>query len=275
MGTLTKKRIIRFSVLLLLVLIILFIDAQMRQALMVSSYFTGWIMFGLMVALILFNLRKKLSFLPLGSAYLWAQFHIYGGMLLFIVAVAHINYVMPNGLFEATLSVLFALVALSGLYGTYLSRRLPVKMAQQSEYVIFERLPSMREKIRAEVEEKVNDAVDNCGSVAIAEFYSSHLYNYLSGPADFLLHFFGRERRIYTKWQRRFQALQLYLNKDEKLILHEIELLTFNKIDLDSQHAYRLMLKYWLFFHIPLSYILFVLVIMHLFLVHSFSWSGL
>ena len=202
MRSLSKKRMIRSSVLLFFIVLILFVDSQMRQALMVPSYFTGWIMFGLMVVLILFNARKKISFLPLGTAYSWAQFHIYGGMLLFIISFAHINYVMPNGTLESILSILFLLVALSGMYGTYISRRLPVKMAQQSEYVIYERLPGIREKIRGEVEERVNSAVDDLGSVAIADIYSKHLYNYLSRPADYWLHFIGQERRIYTRWRR-------------------------------------------------------------------------
>ena len=274
MRSLSKKRMIRFSVLLVFIVSILFVDSQMRQALMVPSYFTGWIMFGLMLVLILFNARKKITFLPIGRAYKWAQFHIYGGLLLFIISFAHINYSLPNGTLESLLSIMFLLVALSGVYGTYLSRRLPTKMAQQSEYVIYERLPGIREKIRGEVEERVNAAVVDLGSVAIAEFYSQHLYDYLSRPADFWLHFIGRERRVYTRWQRRFQALRLYLNDKEKLLLSEMEQLTLNKIDLDSQYTYRSMLKYWLFFHIPISYILFVFVLLHLFLVHSFSWSG-
>ena len=274
MRSLSKKRMIRFSVLFVLVALILFIDTQMRQALMVPSYFTGWIMFSLMLILVLFNARKKITFLPLGRAYTWAQFHIYGGLLLFIISFAHVNFAMPNGTLESTLSLMFLLVALSGIYGTYLSRRLPAKMAQQSEYVIYERLPGIREKIREEVEERVNTAIAELGSVAIADFYSKHLYDYLSRPANFWLHFIGREKRVHTRWQSRFQALRLYLNDKEKLLLSEIEQLTLNKTDLDSQYTYRSMLKYWLFFHIPLSYILFVFVLMHLFLVHSFSWSG-
>ena len=80
---------------------------------------------------------------------------------------------------------------------------------------------------------------------------------------------------IYSQWTNRFNALRMYLNDSEKAQLNEIEVLTRRKTDLDSQYTYRSLLKYWLFLHIPFSYILFMTVILHLTLVYGFVESGL
>ena len=273
MRTLYKRRLLSSTILVVILLVVFLVSSQLRNALIEPAYFTGWLMFVIMLMLLLFNLRKKISFLPLGSAYMWAQLHIYGGVLMLVISLMHIDYSFPNGALESGLSVIFFLVTFSGIYGIYISRKLPVKMAQQTDCVIFERIPGIRERIREEVELRVNDAVGDVKSVAIADFYSQHLYNYLSQPADFWLHLVNTEH-VYSKWKNRFKALRLYLNDAELTLLTEIEELTKRKIDLDSQYACRSLLKYWLFFHIPLSYILFITVIFHLFLVRSFSWSG-
>lgn len=271
---LLKKKLINIGVLIAIVLFVMLIDFQMRQSLLVSEFFTGWLMFFIIMMLLLFNLRKKISFLPLGSAYKWMQFHVYGGLLLFTISFIHIDFSFPDGGFETLLSILFLTVAVSGMYGTYISRHLPSKMMLQPDYVIYERLPGIRERIREEVELRVNTSIDEMKSVAIAEFYSQHLYSYLSQSQDFWKHIFASEH-VYSQWKNRFNALRMYLNESEKVQLDELEELTRRKTDLDNQYTYRSLLKYWLFFHIPFSYILFVVVIIHLLLVHGFSESGL
>src|SRR5688572_12282273 len=45
-----------------------------------SSFFTGWLLLGALVALALFQVRKKLPMPPLGSAATWLQVHVYTGL---------------------------------------------------------------------------------------------------------------------------------------------------------------------------------------------------
>lgn len=274
MRFLSKKNFIGSGILISIVLLVFFIDFQMHQALLVPAYFTGWTMFFIMSILLLFNLRKKISFLPLGSVYKWTQLHVYGGALLFIIFIVHIAFTVPGGVFETLLSVLFLIVSVSGIYGGYISRRLPARIMQQPDYVIYERIPGIRDRIFEEVELRVNTSIDEMKSVAIAEFYSKHLYGYLSQSKDFWRHIISSEH-VYSQWQNHFNALRMYLNDSEKAQLDEIEDLTRRKTDLDSQYTYRSLLKYWLFLHIPFSYILFITVIIHLLLVYGFSETGL
>jgi hypothetical protein len=273
MHALTIKRLIKTALLILLVVLVLVFESAYRNSLHDPAFLTGWIMLSVMVFLLLLNARKKLSFLPLGKAYSWTQLHIYGGLFLLVLFFTHTRYVLPNGVFEGLMATLFILVSLSGIIGLAISRRLPVILARQPEYVIYERLPGIRERIREEVEDRVNRAVSELSSDALAGFYAEHLYAYLSRPMNFWTHLFHRSA-VYSLWDERFNAIRRYLNANENEILEQIRELTERKTDLDNQYASRSMLKYWLFFHIPLSYALLVFVILHVLLVHSFSWSA-
>ena len=65
----------------------------------------------LVLALTLFNARKKLPFLPLASAATWMQIHIYLGWFSIFVFLLHIHFRVPHGLLEATLAGVFCLGA--------------------------------------------------------------------------------------------------------------------------------------------------------------------
>src|SRR4030095_13815247 len=64
------------------------------------SYLTGWVLFGLILALTLNSARKQLSFFPLLSSEAWLQFHMYGGLLTGVLFAIHVGYRVPTGWFE-------------------------------------------------------------------------------------------------------------------------------------------------------------------------------
>lgn len=273
MKTALRSGWLHFVLMLLMLAAVLFLSSAYAAALRNPATLTGWVLFSLLLFLLLFNLRKKLSFVPMGSASLWMRLHIYSGLFMLLLFIDHIGYRLPNGLFEGLLALLYVLAALSGIIGALLGRYLPVVLAQQPEAVIYERLPGLREHIREQVEDRVNRAVSELNSDAIAEFYRTQLFDYLSCHRDFWRHLFQRAA-VYGLWERRFVAMQRYLNAAEKQILEEIRELVESKTDLDYQYAARSMLKYWLFVHIPLSYGLLVFVLLHLVLAQAFVWSA-
>ena len=61
-----------------------------------------------------------------------------------------------------------------------------------------------------------------------------------------------------------------YLDEAESEYLAKIEDLVAQKDGLDYQYAHQSLLKYWLFVHVPLTYALLVLALLHLILVHAF-----
>lgn len=63
------------------------LDASLRS----SRFFTGGLLLFLVVALGLFNVRKKIPFLPLGNATAWMEFHAYAGIFSVLIFFSHIG----------------------------------------------------------------------------------------------------------------------------------------------------------------------------------------
>ena len=57
----------------------------------------GVLLLFLVLALALFNARKKLPFLPLMKAATWLQIHIYAGWFCLFVFLLHIRFRIPSG----------------------------------------------------------------------------------------------------------------------------------------------------------------------------------
>src|SRR5436305_10076402 len=74
------------------------------------AYLTGWTLFAAMVLLAVYNARKKLPFLPLGSSESWLQIHIYVGFFTVVLFLIHLNFRIPTGWFEISLAGLYFLV---------------------------------------------------------------------------------------------------------------------------------------------------------------------
>lgn len=235
-----------------------------------THFLTGWILLSLVVALALFNARKKLPFLPLGSAASWMQLHIYAGLLAALVYAAHAGVAVPRGSLETWLAAAFVAVAASGVVGLTVTRVIPVGLSGRGEAVLFERIPSLRARLKEEVEGLVLRSAHDQESTAIADFYSDRLTGFLEGPRNTGSHLLGWSRPI-RELDREIEALGRYLDDRERGVLEEIRVRVRLKDDLDFQRARQLVLRGWLFVHIPLTYSLLILAGVHVLLVYSFS----
>ena len=66
-------------------------------------------------------------------------------------------------------------------------------------------------------------------------------------------------------------ALERYLGVQERVILKKLELLIEKKDDVDYQYAGQAALKYWLFAHVPLTYSLLLVSLLHGVVIYAFS----
>ena len=239
-----------------------------------ASFLSGWLLAGGMVFLTLFNVRKKLPFLPLVSAAFWLQVHAYLGLLTAFVFLLHTSLSAPQGLFETVLWWIFVLLALSGVLGLFFSRVLPNRIRQRGERVIFERIPGFRAELAQEVEELAMRSVTESGSNTIASYYTGRLQPFFRGPRNFLAHLRGSVEPL-NKFQNEIASLRRYLNTPEQSILEEINERVIVKDDLDRQYALQCVLKGWLFVHIPLTYVLLLLSLCHIVLVYAFATGTL
>jgi hypothetical protein len=146
-------------------------------------HLTGWLLFAVMVVLAVYNIRKKLPFLPLGKSEHWLQFHIYAGFFTVVLFLIHLNFRVPTGWFEGTLAWFYVLVTGSGIVGLVLSRVLPRRLATRGGEVIYEKIPALRHALRQSAEALALG--ETTRSPAIAEFYGRRLVGSFPGRGVF------------------------------------------------------------------------------------------
>ncbi len=244
---------------------------ECRQRFMGLPYFpylTGWALLAAILILALYNMRKKLPFLPLGRSEHWLQIHIYLGFFTTLLFGIHLNFHPPQGGFDYCLAGLFILVSASGVVGLFFSRILPRRLATRGGEVIFENIPVIRNRLRTEAENIVLGK--EAKSSVLAGFYVAHLAPFFARPKHFWLHLFESRRPLAALLsmlddQRRFADA----SDQEKMF--RLEQLMCQKDGLDYHRALQLTLKTWLFVHIPLTYGLLIFTVWHIVLVFAFS----
>lgn len=270
MRTFATRRLAFGSGFVITAAAVLFADSALTVLMCPVAHISGWGLLGLIVFLALYNVRKKLTFIPLGWSALWLQFHIYVGLLTAVVFAVHIGFRIPNGLFEGCLALAYGAVFVSGVIGLILSRVIPPRLASRGEEVIFERIPVFVRRIREEVEALVLQCISEVDTSAIPAFYVTSLRRYFERPRNYWPHLFHSTRplhRILTD----IEAQHRYLNETELGLVEQIEDRVRIKDDLDYHYAMQKTLKSWMFFHIPLTWCLLVMALFHVVLVHGFA----
>jgi len=234
------------------------------------SYLTGWVLFGLILALTLYNARKKLPFVPLLSSEAWLQFHIYAGLLTGVLFAIHISYRLPTGWFEGILAWLYALVMLSGFFGLFISRTIPQRLTTRGGEVLFERIPAIRRQLQERAEALALKSIPEVKFTTIADFYARELKDFFEDTRNVWLHLF-EVRTPLNRLLNKISDLNRYLNEQERAALDQIAALVRQKDGLDYHYALQLTLKLWLFTHIPLTYSLLLFALAHIVLVFAFS----
>ena len=234
-----------------------------------TRFFTGWVLLLLIVALMLLNARKKLPFLPIGDASVWLQFHIYAGTITLLLCLLHIEFRAPSGVMDNILALILAGVLLSGFVGLLLTRRLPPRLATRGNSAIFQRIPASIWEIAREVEDLVLKSVVEADSKAIPDYYAKRLKAFFARPRNLFSHFVERDRprRMLVNG---ISELHRFASPREKEFLQRISEKVIEKNGLDYQYSLQLVLKGWLFIHIPLSYSLILVTVLHTYLAYYF-----
>jgi len=233
-----------------------------RTALRPVGMYSGALLLALMVGLLLFNARKKLPFLPLLKASTWLQVHVYAGWLTVLVYWLHAGLRWPAGRLGLMLAVLFYGAIASGVVGLWLSRWLPPRLARSGESLIYERIPQLRHRLQTEAREAVHLAATEANSTTLADFYLRQLGPYLASEPWWLLALAGDDRR-HHRVRAELTELRRYLDPREVPYADQLGDVVEAKRGLDYQLAGQRLLKLWLFVHIPLSYALLILSLVH------------
>jgi len=270
MTTFAKQRWIGFGLFLITSLGLLRFYARHTGAMPRMAYLTGWALFGVIALLALYNGRKKISFLPLLSSEAWLQFHIYAGLFTGVLFAVHVSYRIPRGWFQGILAWLYVLVMLSGFLGLFLSRSIPKRLTARGGEVLFELIPAARCSLRDRAEVLALKSITDAKSSTIADFYSSELKAFFDHRHNVGLHLF-EVRRPLNRLLNKINDLNRYLNESERATLNELAGLVRQKDGLDYHYSLQLLLRLWLFVHIPLTYSLLLFAVAHIVLVFAFS----
>jgi hypothetical protein len=234
------------------------------------AYLSGWALFVVMLVLTFYNVRKKISFLPLLTSEAWLQFHIYAGLLTAVLFLVHINYHPPKGWFDGILAALYVLVMLSGFFGLFASRAIPKRLTTRGGEVLFERIPGIRRHLQERAEALALKSVEEVRSSTIADFYLRELKFFFDGKRNFVAHLF-EIRTPLNLLMNKIADLNRYLNEAERGRMDQIAILVRQKDGLDYHYSLQIVLKLWLFVHIPLTYSLLLWTLAHIVIVFAFS----
>jgi hypothetical protein len=265
---LQRKYIMSLAVILLSLFVYFYYVCLSGRA-VYTNIITGKWLFFTIVFLTFLNIRKKLSFWPLGRVYHWLTVHIVIAQCSLVVFLLHIDFRMPSGIIEVTLSVLFAIVFVGGNFGLWISRSYPRKLTSKGGSIPYEDVPQMIHELKDKAESLVLESIDISQKSTIADFYNFRLAGFFAQKKIYWLHLFNSKKRIQFLVSH-ISSVRRYLNEEEIATLKEVELLMIRKNTLDYQYAHMSMLKYWLFIHIPVSYSLVVLGLFHWLLVVGF-----
>ncbi len=241
-----------------------------ESSLRLSQYLTGWILLLILIFLALFNLRKKLPFLPLGTAESWLQWHLYIGWLSMFIFVLHGGNHWPGSPLGWSIFLLYLGAALSGVVGIFISRNFAGRLTTRGGEVIYERIPELRRKLRERAEALVERSVSESNMSTIGDFYTNRLLEFFTFSKNQMRHLLD-SRAHWARMEAEMNGMDRYLSDVERGYFAELRELVKMKEDLDYHESLQSALKYWLFFHIPASVALLILVFAHVLLAYAFA----
>jgi len=233
-------------------------------------FLDGWILAAIILVQLSFHFRKQRPTRWAGQVSSWMTIHIYAGYFVIAAFIMHTDFSLPDSLLEWALWSVFVLVALSGAVGAYLSRAIPGKLEQGATQMTLENIPALRFKLAGEVDALALDSVEKVGSLAISEFYVDRLRGFFRKPRNLVAHLRG-SRRPLTRMCNELDNLERYVDEPGKETLESIKDLVVAKDNLDFQYAHQGLLQTWLFLHIPATYCLIVLSVLHVAVVYAYS----
>ena len=241
-------------------------------------YLDGWVLAVGMSFQVAFHIAIKTARLSPKSATRWRKLHIFVGYLLIAAFISHSDFSLPDTRFEWALWVGFVLVTLSGILGTYLAWSLQTKHTID-ERVSYDRIPARRAELARDVHAAVTKTDPSAAAIAlpapphdawIMDLYTTHLRDFFQGHRNFATHLIGAQRPL-KRLTDEIDNLSRYVDQRGQEKLAAIRNLVVEKDRLDFARVYLGLTKGWLFVHVPVTYALIILTLLHILVVYAYS----
>ncbi len=247
------------------------IVGQYETALRDPRLLDGWILAAAMMAQLSYHVRKQLPALTLGRAASWLKLHVYAGYFVIAAFLMHTSFSLPETSLEWVLWILFMVVAVSGIFGLFLTRSIPARLQHVSaDQVTFEQIGAARARLAGEVDGLMLNSVKNAASAALSDYYADHLYGYFRKPQHVGAHLRGSRYPLQAMCDD-LDRLESHPNSKAEELLEKLKAHVVAKFDLDHQYALQGLQHAWLFIHIPATYCLIAMSVLHTMVVYAYS----
>jgi hypothetical protein len=258
----------------------------------------GLVGFGFMVFVTLLSLRKKFPIWRIGRTTTWMRGHLWLGALSFPLILLHAALLFGHGL-TAVLMWLFLLVWTSGLFGAWLQHSMPRRLLREVPMeTIYDQIGRVREQLLDEADTVVADA---CGRLDVSIFVPQGGVSARSGARDSakaaanalatvmrpvgsdgeetgpLREFYVKEMRPFVQAPSRahlladpvvaaarFAKLRPLIPVALEPALQDLESICEEERQLLRQERMHGLLHGWLIVHVPLSFALMALAVVHI-----------
>ncbi|MCS7034492.1 MAG: hypothetical protein NZ561_10950 [Phycisphaerae bacterium] len=236
----------------------------------------------------LLSLRKRLRTLRIGRAFWWTQGHVWLGLLSYPLILYHAGFRwgQPFGL-TWWLMTLFTLIVLSGIVGVVLQNIIPTKMLRELPLeTIYEQIDHVSLRLSREADEIVTSATQSRAEEAFdreaipagANLATLTHSTAMSKGQALLQKFYNDEVKPFlternprrspllnlTTASAAFDAVRLALPRELHEHLNDLQDIVDERRQLLRQRRLHHLLHGWLLIHVPLSFALTVLAVVHI-----------
>jgi hypothetical protein len=229
------------------------------------------------ILLMYFGIRKRSYYAGLGTLQAWLSFHVYIGTLTLLLIPLHAGF--KFGLDVHTLAyALLAIVVLSGFVGAYAYLTLPRQYAESGEELVFASDPRIRGKSTHDEEyQKILQQIQTLSEGKSADFHHKCAEEMHHGVPRKHMGWglvFGRVPAASSA--ATVQEFQEYLGRAsiperEHKAFETLTVLATRKRDLEgrllAQMGLKNLLEAWLYVHVPVSLVMCLAVLVHIFVV--------
>lgn len=248
------------------------------NALRDPRYLDGWILAVGMVLQLLFHIANRRAWLRPAAAQRWRNFHVFAGYLLIPVLISHTAFTLPDTGLEWALWGGFVLIASSGVFGVYLAWFLKARI-KLDEHTGYDHIPSRRTELARELHAIVaGTGPDEAASALpqvpydawIRDLYSNELREFFNGPRNLASHLAGSQQPLQHLTDE-IDQLSRYVDGPRQVKLEAIRELVVKKNQQDIALVHLWLARAWPHIHVPVTYGVFVLAVLHVLVVYSFS----
>jgi hypothetical protein len=227
----------------------------------------GTVGFGFMAFVTLLALRKKFPIWRIGRTTTWMRGHLWLGALSFPLILLHAGFLFGHGV-TSLMMWLFLVVYVSGFFGAYLQHTMPRRILREVPMeTIYDQIGHVREQL---VEEADGVVADACGKleVEVAVPAAATLVG-ANALATVMRTFLQSPRASHALADpvtatAMFQKVRPLVGDALQPAIADLESICEEERQLLRQQRMHGLLHAWLIVHVPLSFALMVLAVVHI-----------